>query len=87
MPLYKGKGSQIDCSSHRAISLISLGSTVCFNISAKNTRDLKGFGRPKEDLNSFLEGEKQGDIGVKVDSLNVNWLLHADDTVLLASSE
>ena len=35
----------------------------------------------------MIQGVKQSDMGVKVGDLNVNCLLYADDTVLIASSE
>ena len=39
---YKGKSSYIDCASHRAISLISLGSKVyAYYISEKNAREFQ----------------------------------------------
>ena len=39
MPLYKGKGSQLDCASHRAISLISLGSKVYAKVLARRMQE------------------------------------------------
>ena len=39
MPLYKGKGSQLDCASHRAISLISLGSKVNAKVLARRMQE------------------------------------------------
>ena len=53
VPLYKGKGSQIDCASHRAISLISLGSKVYAKVLARRMQEKrkKGCcGRPEEAL-------------------------------------
>ena len=49
MPLYKGKGSQIDCTNHRAISFISLGGKVYAKILARRMQERSGrlFGRPK----------------------------------------
>ena len=38
-------------------------------------------------LDSCLQGVKQSDMGVKVGDLNVNYLLYADDALLIASSE
>ena len=39
MPLYKDKGSQIDCASHRAISVISLGSKDYAKILARTMQE------------------------------------------------
>ena len=51
VPLYKGKGSQINCASHKAIILFSLGSKVYAKVLARRMQELKGgCGRPKEAL-------------------------------------
>ena len=39
MPLFKGKGSQLDCASRRAISLISLGSKVYAKVLARRMQE------------------------------------------------
>ena len=38
--LYKGKGLQIDCASHRAISLISLGNKVYAKVLAIRMQEI-----------------------------------------------
>ena len=40
MPSFKGKGSQIGCASHRAISKIGLGSKVYAKISARRIQEI-----------------------------------------------